>query len=416
MSNEQQTIGTSTRPNTIGMSPRPKKTNTGVVCSKPEETTPKIRYTNPRTTVSTEVISGNVDKRVALTAAPKTYLRDESIFANKVIQVLGREYYKGGTDISWMISGYKFYGLLRNALGSTSGLIFPYTPRVSFNHKVNYQSQDITHTNITHHYYQNTSTPSISIEAKFTADNRSNALHMLSAIWYLTACSKCDFGMNTSTPGLPPPILYLSGYDTTIDNIPVLIDTIGYNYPDDKHYVNLVLDMTVPYNGNPDLPMTPTDSNGSFLQEYKKETKIDKEKYAYGIDKIISSIGEGEDLVTGDKWGSSSRTTFSSTRWRYTGESKTIEGGVQLSFWLPTEMSINIGLLVQPNVLKEQKQWTLDGYKSGLLMTNRGKNPSVVSSSSQVPIMGTDAQGNSVQCGCKEVNEFHKFIPHGWTW
>jgi hypothetical protein len=414
MSNEQQTIGMSYRPNMIGTSTRPKKTNTGVVCSKPEETNPNIRYTNPKTSVSSEVISGNVDKRVALTAAPKTYLRDESIFANKVIQVLGREYYKGGTDISWMLSGYKFYGLLRNALGSTSGLIFPYTPRVSFNHKVNYQSQDITHTNITHHYYQNTSTPSISIEAKFTADNRSNALHMLSAIWYLTACSKCDFGMNTSTPGLPPPILYLSGYDTTIDNIPVLIDTIGYNYPDDKHYVNLVLDMTVPYNGNPDLPMTPTDSNGSFLQEYKKETKVDREKYAYGIDDFAFDMSRKKD-EDGNEYGFMTFFTSSSTRWRL-DKKLTNEGGVQLSFWLPTEMSINIGLLVQPNVLKEQKQWTLDGYKSGLLMTNRGKNPSVVSSSSQVPIMGTDAQGNSVQCGSKEVNEFHKFIPHGWTW
>lgn len=392
--------------------------NTTVDCKKKKNLLPPNIYGKGVTTTVDTIAGGNVDKRVALTVAPKTYLRDESIFVNKVIQVLGREYYKGGTDISWMFTGTKFYGLLRSALGTTSGLIFPYTPRVSFDHKVNYQSQDITHTNITHHYYQNTPTPSLSVEAKFTADNRANALHMLSAIWYLNACSKCDFGMNTSTPGLPPPILYFSGYDTTIDNIPVLISSVNYTYPDDKHYVNLVLDMSVPYYGNEDLPMTAKSGDSKFLQEYDRKRTTPWKKWGTYDVYLDSSIHESPTRIEGDIIETGGVVSYGvDRRAGYVEQDPLVkEGGVQLSFWLPTEISISISLLVQPNVLKEQKQWTLDRYKSGLLMTNRGKNPSVVSNSKEIDVLVHDEKLNQCVMETQTVNEFYKFIPHGWTW
>jgi hypothetical protein len=401
------------------------KTTASNTCVKLK--TPSVKYSAPSYSMTDRIASGNVDKRVALTVAPKTYLRDESIFANKVVKVLGREYYKGGTDISWLMSGVNFYGLVRNALGSTSGLIFPYTPKVSFSHNVNYQSQEITHTNITHHYYQNTASPSISLDAKFTADNRSNALHMLSAMWYLIACSKCDFGLSTSTPGLPPPILYLSGYDTTIDNIPVLIKSINYNYPDELHYVNLVLDMTMQYDGNEDLPFVYNNEmygNGSkFLQEYERQTTMDRYGWGKEINLVNFDINHtpAKKLKNGIIDGPGVVSSYlKTTREGYINKLTPIsrEGGVKLSFWLPTELSISLQLLVQPNVLKEQKQWSLDGFKSGLLMTNVGKNPSVVeNTTSETKKVIKDINGQCVETEIEVAkNEFYKFIPHGWTW
>ena len=162
-----------------------------------------LKTTTSEMTNSTSVSYGSVDKRVSLTAAPKTDSRDERKFATKILRVLGQEKFRK----SWIRPGYYFYGLLHNALSGSSGLIFPYTPKVSFDHKVTWENTDITHSNVSYLAYKSTPPPSITLDAKFTADNRDNALHMLSAIWFLTACTKCEFGEKSNEPGLPPPVL-----------------------------------------------------------------------------------------------------------------------------------------------------------------------------------------------------------------
>lgn len=348
--------------------------------SKNKTTSAPKGYANISRAYNGKVTAGNVDKRVALTAAPRTENFDESLFVDKVTYVLGKK----SATYNWMLSGSKFYGLLRNALGTTSGLIFPYTPSVSFQHNVEYDTTSITHTNLSYNYYKCTPPPSISVKGKFTADNRQNALHMLSAIWFLTACSKCDFGENTSSPGLPPPIIYLSGYNSTIDNIPVVIKGFNYTYPEDKHYVNLVLDMS----------KDNTTPQSEFCKVYDYTTTI--ENYS-----SFSSYKAG--------------TTPSSI--------KNINGGINLSFWLPTEIDVDITLAVQPNMIKHKKQWSLERYKSGYLMTNKGKNPMVSFDTPETKII-EDKDYIEVNGECNEIINTREenvktslsFIPSGWTW
>lgn len=373
-------------------------------CGKPDningktKTTPKSSA--PKLTwykgshMNGKVACGNVDKRVALTCAPKTANFDETLFAKKVTHVLGQK----SMTPNWVLAGSKFYGLLRNALGTTSGLIFPYTPKVSFSHSVEYDNTTITHTNLSYNYYKNTPPPSISLNGKFTADNRNNALHMLSAIWFLTACTKCDFGENTSTPGLPPPIIYLSGYNSLIDNIPVVIKSFNYSYPDDKHYVNLVLDMSKD-NNVPDSQFCKVYDYTTTLYHFSSTTFPTKQNI----------INVGENTMT-ETYGGSSE--FKLT--------KNIDGGINLSFWLPTEIDISIELAVQPNMIKNKKQWSLPLYKSGYLLTSRGKNPSVsLDTMDTKTIMREDydANCNKVQIPTSvDVKENLNFIPSGWTW
>ena len=352
---------------------------------------PKAGPKNPIETIRKEngkISSGNVDKRVALTAAPKTSNFDESLFADKVKYVLG----SSGIRYSWMLGDTKFYGLLRSALGTTSGLIFPYTPKVSFQHQVEYDTTSITHTNLSYNYYKNTPPPSVNLSAKFTADNRANALHMLSAIWFLTAASKCEFGENTNNPGLPPPILYLSGYDSTIDNIPVVIKSFNYEYPSDIHYVNLVLDMSKDIR-----------KNEPFLKEYDYSTTIKEivdltpKTYDTPDGKITVQNLEPFPLYMSD------------------------DGGINLSFWLPTEMEISVSFGIQPNLIKHKKQWSNDRYKTGYLLTKRGKNPQVKLPTLDTKIISEDIKdtcGNILGTLVKEegITENINFIPSGWTW
>ena len=70
---------------------------------------------------------------------------------------------------------------------------------------------------------------------------------MLSALWFLRACTKCDFGeyadKDTNIPGMPPPILYLNGYNQIMDNIPVLIERVDFTLPEDK--VKILVDYEI---------------------------------------------------------------------------------------------------------------------------------------------------------------------------
>ena len=349
-----------------------------------------------------KISCGKVDKRVALTVAPKLKSRDESepLFANKVAHVLGPHYYTH-KDVNWLTSS-KFYGFLRNALGSTSGLIFPYTPSITFDHTVNYETTDIVHSNISYNYYKNSAPPTISLTGKFTADNRDNALHMLSAIWFCVACSKCEFGENSIYPGLPPPIIYLSGYDHLIDNIPVVITHINYKYPDNVHYVNLVMDMSKNYN-----------KNEAFCKVY--DTFTTTGKLTDSLSNIANELESNPSLNILDKLDVPSI--------------RTSKNGIDMSFWLPTELTLTLQLKVQPNLLKTRKQWSLDGYRSMLLMTYNSKNPPVTSTETileevEVPTGQTITTKEGMEVpSCtkgfkskKVTTTLFDFIPSGWTW
>lgn len=375
---------------------------------------PKDATKEKRNLETVSIAHGQVDKRVALTVSPKTYQRDESLFINKVQYVLG----KPTERVSFLKSGKSFYGLLRNALGSSSGLIFPYTPTVSFTHQTNYSPVEVLHSNITYNYYKNSPPPSIGLSAKFTADNRDNALHMLSAIWFLVACSKCDFGEKSSSPGLPPPVLYLNGYDSLMDNIPVVITSVRYSYPEQKHYVNLVVDFSKPY--------TPHIKDNEFIWEGKDTTFNDT-----GFCCIYDERNyEGSGYIKNDAL---TKVEIINNKGDVVNTQKLFEDtskGLKYSFWLPTDIQIDISLAVQPNLLKTRKQWTLSGYKSGVLLTHSGKNPlvtipgrfnqkdlSAITSYS----LKNDGQCNTPdvsggQCDCLSQLDKMQFIPSGWTW
>lgn len=364
-----------------------------VACPVPETNISKYFTTGGKNVSSKNFSGGSVDKRVSLTVSPKTYDRNESTFVEKVRYVLGSK----KQHQSWIKNGFNFYGLLYNALSTTSGIIFPYTPSITFTHGVNYETIQINHSNFAYNCYKNTPPPTISLTTKFTADNRDNALQMLSAIWFFTACSKCEFGERSGNDlngnalaGLPPPILYLNGYDSLIDNIPVLISNFNYTLQDEKHYVNLVLDMSKDY--------TKGEEFCKIYDTYTQTQNMTLSKSFFDID-----IGNMVNKTIGSS------------------NSKVSQRGINLSFWLPTDLTITVNLVVQPNVLKVQKQWKLDDYKTGLLIHNKGKNPPVPNNTFVDEILepiGMDIPSGKMQCIKKEVLKVNnlELIPSGWTW
>lgn len=158
-------------------------------------------------------------------------------------------------------------GFLR-VLTEIGGILFPYTPVINVIGSASYQSQKLTHSNITYHSWENSEPESYDITGKFTASNPSEALYCLAIINFLRVITKGSgpnyngyenryaedvslnrygnssfAGMGRELPGAPPPILYFTAYGHgMIDEVPVSIQSYSYQLADDIDYVELILD------------------------------------------------------------------------------------------------------------------------------------------------------------------------------
>ena len=331
--------------------------------------------------------SSKTDRRVCLKVAPTIHFKSDYDFAKRVAYVLGTQdvTYPKSNDL--ITSDSLFRGFLRSQLGKAQGLIFPYTPKITMSYNINYEKTDFIHSNLSFNSYKNSPPPTISLNAKFTADTKANAIHMLSAVWFLQACSKCDTGLNTmskgdnkntanrSGAGLPPPVLYLNGYANLMDNIPVIIEGFTVDYPEDIDYVRLDLQMAI------NKPKQRTFSDP--LEESLKQTNpILDDNFSF----FTSENAKG---VSDDRYSI-------------------------LTFWLPMTMSIPINLRIQPNIAQDIKTFSLDAYKSGVLKNTGISN--LISSNGSIDVGGMTVSGtsNTSNTGSKNLNR--SFIPTGWSW
>jgi hypothetical protein len=140
-------------------------------------------------------------------------------------------------------------------LSALGGIIFPYTPQISFEHKADYSSQTPTHSNYAIHFYKNSSVGDISINGKFTVQNESDALIYISTVHLLRALTKMRFGgpvtsagggrgvvKNSADPdsGAPPPVCRLDAYgEFMLKNVPVVITSFKADLPDAVDFYTL---------------------------------------------------------------------------------------------------------------------------------------------------------------------------------
>jgi hypothetical protein len=141
-------------------------------------------------------------------------------------------------------------------LSALGGIIFPYTPQISFEHKAEYSSQTPTHSNYAIHFYKNSSVGDISITGKFTVQNEKDAIVYLSTIHLLKALTKMRFGgpsapsagggrgtpvnYSDSDSGAPPPVCRLDAYgDFMLKNVPVVITSFRTDWPDSIDFYTL---------------------------------------------------------------------------------------------------------------------------------------------------------------------------------
>jgi len=123
-----------------------------------------------------------------------------------------------------------------NELKNLGGIIFPYTPQISLDHKADYASESPTHSNFTQYFYKHSAISPISITGKFTVQNDKDAGTYLSTVHLLSALVKMRFG-NDEFAGAPPPVCRLNAYGLFgINNVPVVISNFRQELPDSVDY------------------------------------------------------------------------------------------------------------------------------------------------------------------------------------
>lgn len=116
------------------------------------------------------------------------------------------------------------------------GIIFPYTPTISYDVKAEYSSATPLHSNFAIQFYQRSSVGPITVTGKFTVQNAADAGVYLSVVNLLRALTKMRSGGETNS-GSPPPVCRLDGHgDMALNNVPVAITGFRVEYPDSVDY------------------------------------------------------------------------------------------------------------------------------------------------------------------------------------
>jgi hypothetical protein len=131
-----------------------------------------------------------------------------------------------------------------NELGveNLHGIIFPYTPTISVDHKADYASQTPLHSNFPINFYQKSSVGAISISGKFSVENVNDAEVYIATVHLLKALTKMRSGGRTGDhdSGSPPPVCRLFAHgEWMFDNVPVAITSFRIELPDSVDYFTM---------------------------------------------------------------------------------------------------------------------------------------------------------------------------------
>jgi hypothetical protein len=135
---------------------------------------------------------------------------------------------------------YKYTGM-KNELdvGNFGGIVFPYTPIISYDVKADYTSANPIHSNFSINFYQRSSVGPISISGKFSVENWYDAAVYISTLHILKSLTKMRSGGvgGDTDSGAPPPICRLEAYgDMMLKNVPVVITSFRVELPDSVDY------------------------------------------------------------------------------------------------------------------------------------------------------------------------------------
>lgn len=124
-------------------------------------------------------------------------------------------------------------------LNDFGGILFPYTPIISYDTQAQYGTVNPVHSNYTQYFFKNSQVSQITITAKFTVQNEKEGKVWLGIVHLLRSLTKMRFGKD-SNAGSPPPVCRLEAYgDYMLRNVPVAVSSFKFDLPDTVDYISV---------------------------------------------------------------------------------------------------------------------------------------------------------------------------------
>jgi len=239
-------------------------------------------------------------------------------------------------------------GILK-PLANTDGVIFPYTPAIDTSYTAKYDSYDLTHSNYRGYFYKNSTVENITIKGTFTAQDTREAEYLLAVIHFFRSVTKMFYGQDPQA-GAPPPLVYLSGFGQfQFNEHPCVVSNFNYNLPTDVDYIRATGFNNIGLN----LENRRTQSSGPSIGGSLGTVVaiIDRLKNAGLNNGSIGYISDAEQIAQMNKVNAA-----------------TAQNSVN-STYVPTKMEISISLLPMQTRNQVSKQFSLEGFAQGRLLS-----------------------------------------------
>lgn len=131
------------------------------------------------------------------------------------------------------------------SIKSNGGILFPYTPTITYDINAEYSEAKPLHSNFAINFYQRSSIGRISISGKFSVESSEDAQLYLATVQLLTSLTRMRSGGvgGDIDSGAPPPVcrLYANGH-AMLHNVPVAISSFRVELLDSLDYFTIVKD------------------------------------------------------------------------------------------------------------------------------------------------------------------------------
>ena len=126
-------------------------------------------------------------------------------------------------------------------LAEYGGMIWPYTPTITYAQDVTYESMGSVHTNQEMMAYTRTPATKLTVAGTFTSQTQLEATYNLACIHFLRLATKMSFGSSVSPqPGTPPPVLFFDAHGGGMfRSLPVVITNFSVTLPNEPDYVTV---------------------------------------------------------------------------------------------------------------------------------------------------------------------------------
>ena len=138
--------------------------------------------------------------------------------------------------INYLSSEFTLGGAADYKIYNNGGIVFPYTPTITYENAANYATLQPMHSNYAMYFYKNSAISGIKVSAKFTVQNDDDAGMYLAVSHLIKSLTKMQTGSD-STPGAPPPVCRFSAYgDFMMKDVPVVISSFTQDLTSEVDY------------------------------------------------------------------------------------------------------------------------------------------------------------------------------------